>query len=89
MGLLADGAEKALFAALREASASLQPLLEERRYTDALSALAALRGPVDRFFDEVMVMADDTAVKNNRLALLSELRSVFLDVADISRLAIS
>ena len=42
--------------------------------------------PVDSFFDDVMVMTDDEAVRNNRLALLAELRALFLDVADISRL---
>ena len=63
-------------------------MLEQRRYAEILNELADLRDPVDRFFDEVMVMAEDDAVKNNRLALLGELRSLFLDVADISRLSI-
>jgi glycyl-tRNA synthetase beta chain len=63
-------------------------MLEARRYTDALSTLAKLRQPVDQFFDDVMVMADDMAVRNNRLALLSQMRALFLDVADISRLSI-
>ncbi len=53
-----------------------------------LNELADLRDPVDRFFDDVMVMADDEAVRDNRLALLGELRALFLDVADISRLSI-
>ena len=57
--------------------------------TQSGNALADLKEPVDRFFDDVMVMADDDAVKNNRLALLGELRSLFLDVADISRLSLS
>ena len=48
-----------------------------------------LREPVDRFFDDVMVMADDAAVRANRLALLGALRALFLDVADISRLSIA
>ncbi len=74
---------------MRDAAERLRPLLAERRYTEALSALAALRAPVDRFFDEVLVMADEVAVRNNRLALLSELRRLFSDVADISRLAIA
>jgi glycyl-tRNA synthetase beta chain len=64
-------------------------LLDDRRYTEALQALAALREPVDRYFDDVMVMVDDEKLKNNRLALLSALRSLFLDVADISRLSIA
>ncbi len=87
--LLQDPAEEALFAALGNASETVRPMLEERQYTEALSALAALREPVDRFFDDVMVMVDDEALKNNRLALLGGLRKLFLNVADISRLSIA
>jgi glycyl-tRNA synthetase beta chain len=87
--LLQDPAEEALFSALGNASEAVGPLLEARQYTEALSALAALREPVDRFFDDVMVMADDEALKNNRLALLGNLRTLFLNVADISRLSIA
>ena len=63
-------------------------MLEQRRYAEILNELADLRETVDRFFDEVMVMADDEGIRNNRLALLGELRALFLDVADISRLSI-
>jgi glycyl-tRNA synthetase beta chain len=63
-------------------------MLEQRRYAEILNELADLRDPVDRFFDDVMVMAEDEAVKNNRLALLAEIRALFLDVADISRLSL-
>ncbi|MGL4856319.1 DALR anticodon-binding domain-containing protein, partial [Plesiomonas sp.] len=56
----------------------------EGRYQEALTELAALREPVDAFFDTVMVMADDTALRNNRLTLLSTLRNLFLQIADIS-----
>ena len=87
--LLQDPAEEALFAALHNAGNTVRPMLDERRYTEALRALAALREPVDQFFDDVMVMSDDDALKNNRLALLGELRNLFLDVADISRLSIA
>ena len=86
--LLADDAERALFNALANATDKVTPMIEQRQYADALNALADLREPVDRFFDEVMVMADDEAVRNNRLALLGELRSLFLDIADISRLSL-
>lgn len=55
-------------------------------YTGALNLLAALKEPVDAFFDKVMVMADDPAIKANRLAILSALRSLFLQIADISLL---
>ena len=81
-------AEKALHSALASARDKVGPLLAERRYARVLSELADLRDPVDRFFDDVMVMVDEDAVRDNRLALLSELRALFLDVADISRLSI-
>lgn len=86
--LLQDDAEKALFNALDNARRKVQPMIKARHYAEALSALADLRDPVDQFFDDVMVMADDETIKNNRLALLGELRSLFLDVADISRLSL-
>jgi glycyl-tRNA synthetase beta chain len=54
------------------------------QYADALKALAGLRAVVDTFFDKVMVMADDEKVRQNRLALLSKLRGLFMQVADIS-----
>jgi len=85
--LLTDPAELALWSALGSARAAVIPLLAERKYTDALTALAALREPVDHFFDSVMVMADDKATRDNRLALLGEMRALFLDIADISRLS--
>ncbi len=81
-------AEKALHTAVEELREKVAPMLEQRRYAEILNDLADLRDPVDRFFDDVMVMADDEAVRNNRLALLSQLRDLFLDVADISRLSI-
>jgi glycyl-tRNA synthetase beta chain len=84
-----EDAERALHDALVAAGETVRPLLDERDYTRALQELATLRGPVDRFFDDVMVMADDEAVRNNRLALLDALRALFLDVADISRLSIA
>jgi glycyl-tRNA synthetase beta chain len=87
--LLEDGAEKDLHEALGVAEQSVRPLLDARSYTEALQALATLREPVDRYFDDVMVMVDDEALRSNRLALLGALRALFLDVADISRLSIA
>lgn len=84
--LLAEAAELALHRAIQEARASVAPLLQSRSYAEALQLLAQLREPVDAFFDDVMVMDEDMAVRNNRLALLAELRSLFLGVADLSRL---
>jgi glycyl-tRNA synthetase beta chain len=86
--LLSEPAETALAEAVSDATATVTPMLEARQYTEALSALASLREPVDKFFDDVMVMADDKATQKNRLALLSQMRALFLDVADISRLSI-
>ena len=85
--LLQEDAEIALFNALVNAQQKVEPMLKIRSYAEVLNELADLRDPVDRFFDDVMVMTDDLGVKNNRLALLSELRAMFLDVADISRLS--
>jgi len=76
-----ETAEKDLFAAL-EAAEKAMPEQPE----GMLQTLATLRAPVDRFFDDVMVMVDDAAVRNNRLALLARLRALFLRLADISRL---
>jgi glycyl-tRNA synthetase beta chain len=80
------GAETELHRALGEANEAVKPLVAASRYVDILRRLAALREPVDRFFDGVMVMADDAAKRNNRLVLLSQLRRLFLHVADISLL---
>ena len=86
--LLREDAEQALFNSLVNAQRKVEPLLEARRYAEVLNELADLRDPIDRFFDDVMVMAEDDKVKANRLALLGELRALFLNVADISRMSI-
>ena len=86
--LLQEDAEKNLFDALGHVRQKIQPLLDVKNYAAVLNELAALREPVDLFFDDVMVMADDDSVRNNRLALLGELQGLFLNVADISRLSI-
>lgn len=85
--LLREPGEKTLFAALAEARAEVEPLLARREYTEVLDRLSLLREPVDDFFDSVLVMDEDTAVRRNRLAVLAELRGLFLEVADISRLS--
>ncbi|MEO1244941.1 MAG: glycine--tRNA ligase subunit beta [Pseudomonadota bacterium] len=85
--LLAEPAEQALYDALSVVDRTIQPLVEQNEYTDALRSLASLKGPVDRFFDDVMVMAEDADTRANRLALLSELRQLFLRIADLSRLS--
>jgi glycyl-tRNA synthetase beta chain len=85
--LLQEPAEKDLAAAVSAKADEVAPLFANRSYTEALATLASLRESVDTFFDQVMVMADDEALRNNRLALLSQLRNLFLEVADISLLA--
>lgn len=81
-----DTAEKALAAKIEAMAEIVAPLFAERDYEAALKALAALRPEVDTFFDEVMVMADDAAVRANRLALLQRLSGLFLEVADLGQL---
>ncbi len=84
--LLADEAEKILATEVAEKRSQVAPLYEQAKYTELLTQLASLRDPVDRFFDEVMVMVDDEKIRKNRLALLASLRNLFLQVADISLL---
>jgi len=84
--LLVEDAEYALFNALQTVTPIVQPLLEAHNYTDALSQLASLREPIDAFFDNVMVMAEDPKLKANRLRLLAQLRGLFTAIADVSML---
>ncbi|SOE55542.1 glycyl-tRNA synthetase beta chain [Burkholderia sp. D7] len=85
--LLQEAAEKALYAQLEQVAPRVQQQLAERNYTEALSALSALRDAVDTFFNDVMVNAEDPALRNNRLALLGALHQQMNCVADISKLA--
>ena len=82
--LLIEPAEQALAEKLATVTQQVKPLAEQADYAGVLSALADMRDTVDGFFDQVMVMADDEAVRNNRLALLNQTRALFLGVADIS-----
>jgi glycyl-tRNA synthetase beta chain len=84
--LLAEEAEQKLYQALTELTEKVNPLLDNSDYEPALQQLAGLRKPVDTFFDDVMVMVDDTKLRDNRIALLNQLHGLFLQVADISRL---
>jgi len=87
--LLVESQEKALAEQLAASGALSRRHLGKDEYTEALAGLAALRGPVDAFFDDVMVNADDAALRSNRLNLLKALRDLFLEVADISLLVVS
>jgi glycyl-tRNA synthetase beta chain len=84
--LLKENEEIQLATFVTALSSKLQPYFAEGRYQDALIELAQLREAVDNFFDKVMVNAEDPAVRVNRLTLLSKLRELFLQVADISLL---
>jgi glycyl-tRNA synthetase beta chain len=81
---LVEPAERALYEAVEAMDSDHRADREARRYMAILRRLAALRDPVDRFFDDVMVMAEDAQLQDNRLALLSHLHALFLDVADLS-----
>jgi len=84
--LFAESAELDLFAAVTALQQQTQPLFDQGDYEPALTALAALKEPVDHFFDQVMVMADDLAIRGNRIALLNQVSRLFLRVADLARL---
>jgi glycyl-tRNA synthetase beta chain len=83
-GLLRDAEERSLAAALEERIREVTPLIGAGGYAEALKRLAGLREPVDAFFDKVLVMCDDTAMRDNRLALLQRLHRQFMQVADLS-----
>lgn len=84
--LASETAEKDLAKNFAEVSVKVLPLMADKDYQAALTELATLKQPIDNFFDNVMVMADDEQVKTNRLTLLSEIRNSFFAIADISLL---
>ena len=83
---LVEAAEKTLYEQVVSLGAEVRPLLDAREYEAALERLSTLREPVDAFFDDVMVMAEDESLRQNRLALLAQMRGLFLHTADLSRL---
>ncbi|TLU75796.1 glycine--tRNA ligase subunit beta [Mannheimia varigena] len=86
LGVCVEPAEKALAEAVIALKGEVQPLIAQGDYTAVLDKLANLRQPVDAFFDGVMVNAEDQKLRQNRLAILSTLQGLFLQVADISLL---
>ena len=82
--LAQEDAEHALANAFADIQQKVAPLMADKNYQDALSELSLIKQPIDVFFDSVMVMADDEAVKTNRLTLLNQIRDSFLAIADIS-----
>jgi len=85
---LVEPAELALADALAQIADAVDADFGAERYAESLARLAALRGPVDTFFEAVMVMAEDPALRANRLALLASLYARMNRVADLSRLAV-
>jgi len=81
-----EDAERNLFAALSDAGAKARALVAEEKFQDAMAELAKLRGPLDAFFEDVMVNADDAEVRENRLKLLSQIQSVMGEIADFSKI---
>lgn len=86
--LLTEPAEKALATLLETLQESTRAAFDQQQYAQGLAELAQLQTPVDAFFDDVRVMDDNEAIRNNRLGLLSALRNLFLQVADISHLIV-
>lgn len=82
--ILVEPAESALMSALDQAQITIQPKLKDRAYTDALRDLSQLDQPVNRFFDEILVMSDDQNLRQARLSLLQSLHQSFTQIADIS-----
>ena len=74
---------------MQHLTSTFQAHLARDEFSEALSCLADLRGPVDAFFEDVMVNAEDAALRHNRLNLLKQLRDLFLGVADISLLVVA
>lgn len=84
--LLSEEAEQNLFTIFQQVSRQCEPLLAERAYSKALQAILQMKEPVDRFFEEVMVMAEDEAIKKNRLSLLAAIAHLFLQIGDFSKM---
>jgi glycyl-tRNA synthetase beta chain len=85
--LFAQAAEGNLYSACRQISTQVNQLLDQGDLDKALATIATLQGPVDAFFDDVMVMADDDAVRRNRLALLASISAIFGQIADFSQIS--
>ena len=86
LDLAQEAEEKELAQVFAEVNEQVKPLMTSKDYQGALTQLAQLKTPIDVFFDNVMVMSDDEAVKTNRLTLLNEIRNCFFEIADISQL---
>lgn len=84
--LLVEDAERALYAMFTEVQVEMAALLENEKYLEALQVMLKMKQPVDDFFDDVMVMAEDTAIRQNRLNLLTAIGELILQIGDISKI---
>ncbi len=85
-GILQHPAEKELVTLIEKMTKEVEELCKQNQYTEALTLLAQLKDPIDRFFDKVMVMTEEEDIRNNRLILLNNLRNLFLLIGDVSLL---
>jgi len=86
--LMGDAAESGLWQRYLEICPGVEAARKSHQYGNALRLMASLRGAVDAFFEQVLVMTDDTVLRRNRLAILGQLAKLFLSVADISQIVI-
>jgi glycyl-tRNA synthetase beta chain len=84
--LFVEPAEQSLYQSFLNAKEKIGSLLNQRDYPSALLEMTRMKKPIDDFFDGVMVMVEDEAIRNNRLALLDDIGKVFLRIADFSKL---
>lgn len=84
--LLSEPAEKRLYESLQAVREEAKPFLESRDYSKAMASILKMKEPVDTFFDEVLVMAEDDTIKNNRLSLLTAIAGLFLNIGDFSKM---
>jgi glycyl-tRNA synthetase beta chain len=84
--LFAEPAERSLYQSFLKAKERIDLHLNQRDYPSALLEMTQMKKPIDEFFDGVMVMVEDEAIRNNRLALLDEIGKLFLKIADFSKL---
>jgi glycyl-tRNA synthetase beta chain len=85
-GLFKQDEEKALWTAFSEVKPSIEKHIAARKYTDAMSAIKTLATPINKFFDKVLVMDKDEAIKQNRLALIKDIQTTSFSIADFSKL---
>jgi glycyl-tRNA synthetase beta chain len=86
--LFREQAEEILYTQFQQIKNQVEPLLNQQDYANALRTLATLKPQVDRFFDDVLVMTEDECLCNNRLALLSSIKSLFSPIADFSKIVV-